>query len=63
MPGPQRLFLSLVLAGESVGIREVDDGRWVVSFMHLDLGHYDCRSKVFNAFEPEPANEMPHDVA
>lgn len=42
------LFLvSIVLAGQLLGLREVDDGRWLVSFMHLDLGHYDCRTKTF----------------
>jgi hypothetical protein len=28
-----------VLAGQKLGIREVDDGIWLVSFMHYDLGY------------------------
>ena len=29
------------------GIREVEDGRWLVSFMDLDLGYVDERTRVF----------------
>jgi hypothetical protein len=29
---------STVLAGQKLGIKEVDDGIWLVSFMHYDLG-------------------------
>ncbi len=42
-------FLSHALTHERVGLREIDDGRWLVSFMHVDLGHYDERT---NRFEP-----------
>jgi putative transposase len=38
--------LSQVLAGQQVGIRQVDDRIWLVSFMHYDLGYFDdetCR--------------------
>jgi hypothetical protein len=44
-----RFFLSGVLADEHVGMREIDDGRWLVSFMQLDLGHYDERARRFEA--------------
>jgi transposase InsO family protein len=44
-----RFFLSGVLAGEHVGMREIEDGRWLVSFMQLDLGHYDERTTQFEA--------------
>ncbi len=50
----ERFFLSTVLAGELVGMREIDDGCWLVSFMQLDLGHYDARSKRFTASGTEP---------
>jgi putative transposase len=30
-----------VFAGQSVGIREVADQVWLVSFMHYDLGIFD----------------------
>lgn len=37
----KRVNLSTVLAGQTVGIKEVDDGIWLVSFMHYDLGYID----------------------
>ena len=30
--------ISGVLAGQKLGIKEVDDGIWLVSFMNYDLG-------------------------
>ena len=33
----KRINLSHVLAGQRVGIKEVDEGIWIVSFMHYDL--------------------------
>jgi hypothetical protein len=32
-----------VLAGQRLGIKEVDDSIWIVSFMHYDLGFIACR--------------------
>jgi len=29
------------LAGQAVGIKEVEDGIWLVSFMQYDLGYVD----------------------
>ena len=40
-------YLSRALARELVGLRELDDGRWLISFAHLDLGHYDPKLKRF----------------
>jgi hypothetical protein len=34
----KRVNISTVLAGQRLGIKEVDDGIWIVSFMHYDLG-------------------------
>jgi transposase InsO family protein len=34
----RRVYLSSALAGQTVGVREEDDGRWLVTFMDLDLG-------------------------
>lgn len=42
--------LSSALAGELVGIREEDDGRWLISFMDIDLGHLHGSS--FHAHAP-----------
>ena len=33
----KRINLSTVLVGQKLGIKEVDDGIWLVSFMHYDL--------------------------
>jgi hypothetical protein len=45
------------LAGQTVGIREVDDGIWLVSFMEYDLGYIDLAEKTLqpldNPFGPK----------
>ena len=38
--------LGAALAGHHVGIREEEDGRWLVSFASLDLGHVDLQGKL-----------------
>ena len=40
-------FLSDALAFERVGLREIDTGKWLVSFMHLNLGQYDEQKRRF----------------
>jgi putative transposase len=39
--GKRKVNLSTVFAGQCVGIREVADKIWLVSFMHYDLGYFD----------------------
>jgi putative transposase len=39
--GRQKIHLSTVLAGQNVGIKEVSDRIWLVSFMDYDLGFFD----------------------
>ncbi len=39
--GQRKINLSTVFAGQHVGIREVADSIWLVSFMHYDLGFFD----------------------
>jgi transposase InsO family protein len=41
----KRINISLVLAGQKLGIKEVDDGIWLASFMHYDLGYFDLEQK------------------
>ena len=41
----KRVNISTVLAGQRPGIKEVDDGIWIVSFMHYDLGFIDLEQK------------------
>jgi hypothetical protein len=35
----KKINLAPVLAGQAVGIKEVDDGIWLVSFIDYDLGY------------------------
>jgi transposase InsO family protein len=42
--GAGNVFLSGALAGEQVGLRELDDNLWLVSFLSLDLGMLDLRA-------------------
>jgi putative transposase len=37
----RKINLSHVFAGQQVGIKQVDDHVWLVSFMHYDLGYFD----------------------
>lgn len=37
----KKINLSTVLAGQTLGIKEVDEGIWLVSFLHYDLGYID----------------------
>jgi putative transposase len=52
----RKIHLSHVFAGQQVGIKQVDDRVWLVSFMHYDLGYFDdetCRLEpIKNPFEP-----------
>ena len=40
-----------VLAGQRVGIKEVDEGIWIVSFMHYDLGYIDLEQKTLQPLD------------
>jgi hypothetical protein len=41
----KKINISTVLAGQRLGITEVDDGIWLVSFMHYDLGYIDLEQR------------------
>ena len=41
----KRINISTVLAGQKLGIKKVDDGIWLTSFMHYDLGYFDLEQK------------------
>ena len=53
----QKINLSQVFAGQKVGIKQVDEHIWLVSFMHYDLGYFDdetCRLEpVHSPFGPK----------
>lgn len=40
-----KVSLSTAFAGVEVGIKEMEDGIWVVSFLDYDLGYFDDKSK------------------
>jgi transposase InsO family protein len=47
----KRVNISSVLAGQKLGIKEVDDGIWLVSFMHYDLGYIDLEQKTLQPLD------------
>jgi transposase InsO family protein len=47
----KKINLSASLAGQAVGIKEVDDGIWLVSFMNYDLGYIDLEEKTLQPLE------------
>ena len=53
----QKINLSQVFSGQDVGVRQVDDRIWLVTFMHYDLGYFDdetCRLEpIENPFGPK----------
>jgi transposase InsO family protein len=56
----KKINLSITLAGQAVGIKEVEEGIWLVSFMHYDLGYIDLEEKTLQpldnpfGFQPAP---------
>jgi transposase InsO family protein len=52
----KKVNISTVLAGQRLGIKEVDEGIWLVSFMHYDLGFIDLEQRTLqptdNPFGP-----------
>jgi hypothetical protein len=47
----QEINISIVLAGQKLGLKEVDDGVWLVSFMHYDLGYIDLEQKTLQPLD------------
>jgi transposase InsO family protein len=47
----KRINISTVLAGQRVGIKEVDEGIWLVSFMRYDLGYIDLEQKTLQPLD------------
>jgi hypothetical protein len=58
--GRQKINLSQVFAGQNVGVKEVGERIWLVSFMGYDLGFFDdetCRLE--SAINPFEAKVLP----
>ena len=53
----KKINFSTVFAGQSVGLKEVDEGIWLVSFMDYDLGYVDLEERTLqplnNPFGPK----------
>jgi hypothetical protein len=53
----KKINLSTVFAGQAVGIKEVEEGIWLVSFMDYDLGYIDLEERTLqpldNPFGPK----------
>jgi hypothetical protein len=49
----KKINVSTVLAGQRLGIKEVDAGIWLVSFIHYDLGYFDLEQKTLQPLESE----------
>src|SRR5262249_9094228 len=49
--GRKKINFSTVFAGQAVGIREVHDDIWLVSFMDYDLGYFDLETRVLEPVE------------
>lgn len=47
----KKINLSTVMAGQKVGLKEVDDGIWLVTFMHYDLGYIDLEQRTLQTID------------
>jgi putative transposase len=57
--GRRKINLSTVFAGQMVGLREVDDQIWLVSFLDFDLGFFDIDE---GRVQPAPNPFVPEKV-
>jgi hypothetical protein len=53
----KKINLSTVFASQAVGLKEVEEGIWLVSFMDYDLGYVDLEERTLqpldNPFGPK----------
>ena len=47
----KKINVSTVFAGQTLGIKEVDDGIWLASFMQYDLGYFDLEQKTLQPLD------------
>ena len=58
--GKRKIHLSTALAGQNIGIREIGDRLWLVTFMTYDLGFFDHQAgRVESAHNPFEARVLP----
>ena len=47
----KKINISTVMAGQRLGLKEVDDGIWLVSFIAYDLGYIDLEQKTLQPID------------
>jgi len=47
----RKVNISTLMAGQRVGLKEVDDAIWLVSFMYYDLGYIDLEQRPLQAID------------
>ena len=47
----KKINISTVMAGQKLGIKEVDDAIWLVTFMHYDLGYIDMEQRTLQTID------------
>ena len=47
----KKVNISTVMAGQRVGLKEVDAAIWLVSFMHYDLGYIDLEQRTLQTID------------
>jgi putative transposase len=58
--GRRKINLSTVFAGQNVGVKEISDKIWLVSFMQYDLGFFDHETgRLANAVNPFAPKVLP----
>jgi putative transposase len=58
--GRRKINLSTVFAGQNVGIKEISDEVWLVTFMHYDLGFFDTETnRITSADNPFRTKVLP----
>jgi transposase InsO family protein len=54
----KKVNISTALAGQDIGVKEVSDGVWLVTFMNYDLGFFDLNNKKIDPCEYPFAPEI-----
>ena len=47
----KKINISTVMAGQKLGLKEVDDGIWLVSFLRYDLGYIDLEQRTLQTID------------
>ena len=56
----KKINISTVLAGQKLGLKEVEDGIWLVSCMHYDLGYIDLEQSTLQAIDNPFGTRLSH---